>query len=164
VPAARRVSVRHHPPRPGESRQPNPPPAAAAVAAGLSASLLRRWRERFDACAREVRALRAMMAGAQTYPEWRRLAAALDEADPKRLGGASAAQSEARLYDKQLLARKLAHLKTVRRGKGREPLSSALLESPKIRCCVHRRGRAPARTALRLQHLRAAPAAPPVCA
>jgi hypothetical protein len=85
------------------------------VAAGVVTSIVRRWRERFDARAQQVRRLRERMRNATSYREWRELATQLDEADADRLGGRCSFE-EQRLYDKKLLLQKLEHLQRVREG------------------------------------------------
>jgi len=94
--------------------------AGAALAAGALSSLARRWRDAFDANAQQIRALRAKMAEATNYREWREYARQLDRQDPNRLGGRCSID-DGKLYDKKLLRRKLAHLKHIREtGNARE--------------------------------------------
>jgi hypothetical protein len=85
------------------------------VAWGVISSLVRRWRERFDTRAQQIRHLQERLRAATTYQEWRELAQQLDLLDANRLGG-RCAFDEGKLYDKKLLEQKLQHLEQVRAG------------------------------------------------
>jgi hypothetical protein len=93
----------------------SPRTAGVFLAAGVVSSLIRRWRERFDARASQIRHLRERMRGAGSYAEWRELAAQLDVLDANRVGGRCSFE-EGSLYDRKLLEQKLAHLQAVREG------------------------------------------------
>lgn len=89
----------------------SPPPAALLVGATVVTTLLRRLRQRFDSRLRAIARIRAAMQNAKSYKEWHSYAAQLDALgvrDPLEAG-----MREGKLYDRQLLLEKMAHLRRV---------------------------------------------------
>eukprot|EP00879_Flechtneria_rotunda_P015208 GHRR01015899.1.p1 GENE.GHRR01015899.1~~GHRR01015899.1.p1 ORF type:complete len:277 (-),score=36.34 GHRR01015899.1:501-1331(-) len=87
--------------------------AAVMVTASLVSSLVRRWRESFDECLRQLRHIQQRMQAASSYAEWREFAQQLDKMGHCR-GGDSSGKIRENLYDRKLLQQKLHHLQSVR--------------------------------------------------
>eukprot|EP00879_Flechtneria_rotunda_P011235 GHRR01011734.1.p1 GENE.GHRR01011734.1~~GHRR01011734.1.p1 ORF type:complete len:243 (-),score=41.36 GHRR01011734.1:501-1229(-) len=86
---------------------------AVMVTASLVSSLVRRWRESFDECLRQLRHIQQRMQAASSYAEWREFAQQLDKMGHCR-GGDSSGKIRENLYDRKLLQQKLHHLQSVR--------------------------------------------------
>lgn len=81
------------------------------VGVTLVSTLIRKIRQRFDSRARAIAKIKVMMQNAKSYKEWHALATQLDllgVKDPLKHG-----VPEGKLYDRNLLLEKMAHVKRV---------------------------------------------------